>query len=115
MKFLIASQKSNLNCLHFAFYTLQVQSNGIYTEKFLKASAAGFGAAVLSLGLTGCRFDDDDDTPVSFDHGVASGDPLSDSLIIWTRVTPLDVTTKSLKVQWQSRHRPKLYKYCSRW
>ena len=71
-------------------------------RSFLKASAAGFGAAVLSLGLTGCRFDDDDDTPVSFDHGVASGDPLSDSLIIWTRVTPLDVTTKSLKVQWQA-------------
>ncbi|BED90547.1 alkaline phosphatase [Pseudoalteromonas sp. MM1] len=71
-------------------------------RSFLKASAAGFGAAVLSLGLTGCRFDDDDDIPVSFDHGVASGDPLSDSLIIWTRVTPLDVTTKSLKVQWQA-------------
>lgn len=51
-------------------------------RSFLKASAAGFGAAVLSLGLTGCRFDDDDDTPVSFDHGVASGDPLSDSLIL---------------------------------
>ncbi|MBR9834833.1 MAG: alkaline phosphatase, partial [Alphaproteobacteria bacterium] len=25
---------------------------------------------------------------VSFDHGVASGDPLPDRVIIWTRVTP---------------------------
>ncbi|MEL0606569.1 PhoD-like phosphatase N-terminal domain-containing protein, partial [Pseudoalteromonas undina] len=57
---------------------------------------------VLSLGLTACRLDDNDDTPVSFHHGVASGDPLSDSLINWTRVTPLDVTTKSLKVQSQA-------------
>ncbi|MBB1386870.1 alkaline phosphatase D family protein [Pseudoalteromonas sp. SG45-5] len=70
---------------------------------FLKASAAGFGAAVLSFGLTGCAFDDNGDVhiPVSFDHGVASGDPLNDSLIIWTRVTPKDTTTNSLKVQWQ--------------
>ena len=70
---------------------------------FLKASAAGFGAAVLSFGLTGCAFDDNGDIhiPVSFDHGVASGDPLNDSLIIWTRVTPKDTTTDSLKVQWQ--------------
>jgi alkaline phosphatase D len=70
---------------------------------FLKASAAGFGAAVLSFGLTGCAFDDNGDVhiPVSFDHGVASGDPLNDSLIIWTRVTPKDTTTDSLKVQWQ--------------
>ncbi|MDX1588557.1 MAG: alkaline phosphatase D family protein [Oleiphilaceae bacterium] len=29
---------------------------------------------------------------VSFDHGVASGDPLHDRVILWTRVTPLDIT-----------------------
>lgn len=71
---------------------------------FLKASAAGFGVAVLSLGLTGCTLDDDEDvsTHVSFDHGVASGDPLADSLIIWTRVTPLDTATSSIKVKWQA-------------
>ena len=69
---------------------------------FLKASAAGFGVAVLSLGLTGCRFDDEDDNfiDVSFNHGVASGDPLADSLILWTRVTPKDPATSRIKVQW---------------
>ncbi|HEX9732747.1 MAG TPA: PhoD-like phosphatase N-terminal domain-containing protein [Thermoanaerobaculia bacterium] len=25
-----------------------------------------------------------------FDHGVASGDPLADAVILWTRVTPVD-------------------------
>ncbi|OUS71740.1 alkaline phosphatase [Pseudoalteromonas sp. A601] len=73
-------------------------------RSFLKASAAGFGAAVLSLGITGCTLDNDDDEiiEVSFDHGVASGDPLSDSLILWTRVTPVDAATTSIKVQWQA-------------
>ena len=76
-------------------------------RSFLKASAAGFGAAVLSLGLSGCVFDSDDDdsVDVSFDHGVASGDPLSDALIIWTRVTPQQPVS-SLKVQWQAATDP---------
>ncbi|MGO2130730.1 MAG: alkaline phosphatase D family protein [Pseudoalteromonas prydzensis] len=77
-------------------------------RNFLKASAAGFGVAVLSLGLTSCRFDDEDDDilDVNFAHGVASGDPLADSLILWTRVTPLDPTTTSIKVQWQAATDP---------
>lgn len=77
-------------------------------RSFLKASAAGFGAAVLSLGITGCTFDENDDETIeiSFDHGVASGDPLSDSLILWTRVTPLDTAASSIKVQWQAATDP---------
>lgn len=35
-----------------------------------------------------------------FYHGVASGDPLSDRVIIWTRVTP-DDSVKSVDVSWQ--------------
>jgi len=35
-----------------------------------------------------------------FYHGVASGDPLSDRVIIWTRVTPLG-STDSIFVKWQ--------------
>lgn len=69
---------------------------------FLKgASAAGVAASVSSMGLAGCS---DDDSAAAcggqlqdgilapkayFAHGVASGDPLSDRVIIWTRVTPL--------------------------
>ena len=35
-----------------------------------------------------------------FYHGVASGDPLSDRVIIWTRVTPED-SLKSIQVVWE--------------
>ncbi len=39
---------------------------------------------------------------VAFNHGVASGDPLSDRVILWTRVTPTDAlprTVESVPVQ----------------
>ncbi|MFH1321395.1 MAG: alkaline phosphatase D family protein [Bacteroidota bacterium] len=35
-----------------------------------------------------------------FYHGVASGDPLSDRVIIWTRVTPDTITTGDIDVNW---------------
>ncbi|MGZ8406905.1 MAG: alkaline phosphatase D family protein [Caulobacteraceae bacterium] len=37
---------------------------------------------------------------VSFQHGVASGDPAADSLLLWTRVTPAS-SPSGLKVQWE--------------
>lgn len=36
-----------------------------------------------------------------FQHGVASGDPLSDAVILWTRVTPEGVVTPRVPVTWQ--------------
>ncbi|WP_106478935.1 alkaline phosphatase D family protein [Phytohalomonas tamaricis] len=65
-------------------------------REFLKVSALTAGALSVSFGLTGCSDSDDNDTKdgntlaVKFQHGVASGDPLSDSVILWTRITPLD-------------------------
>ncbi|MGB3625197.1 MAG: alkaline phosphatase D family protein [Henriciella sp.] len=58
---------------------------------------AGFGAA----GLAACATSGNplaDNRPafegaVSFDHGVASGDPLSDRVILWSRVTPAEDDT----------------------
>ena len=38
---------------------------------------------------------------VSFIHGVASGDPYADSVILWTRISPSDGSAGSLDVQWQ--------------
>ncbi|HEY0707971.1 MAG TPA: PhoD-like phosphatase N-terminal domain-containing protein, partial [Polyangia bacterium] len=49
--------------------------------------AGALGVAALAPGaLVGC---DSDDTPADarFVHGVASGDPLPDGVILWTRVT----------------------------
>ena len=46
-----------------------------------------FGVTALSgLGLAGCG-GSDDETGATFDHGVASGDPLSDRVVLWTRVS----------------------------
>ena len=72
---------------------------------FIKASMAGFGSVVISTGLMGCNngnFTGPEGTsvPVSFDHGVASGDPLSDSVIIWTRVTPQN-DARVVTVNWE--------------
>jgi len=36
-----------------------------------------------------------------FYHGVASGDPLPDKVIIWTRVTPPDSSSTAIMVQWE--------------
>jgi len=36
-----------------------------------------------------------------FFHGVASGDPLADRVIIWTRVTPEEMSTGPVDVDWQ--------------
>ncbi len=37
---------------------------------------------------------------VSFDHGVASGDPLQDRVVLWTRVTPKDSGAGDIPVAW---------------
>jgi alkaline phosphatase D len=57
---------------------------------FLILSARGVGAAVVSYGLMGCGSSNSGNTDiaVSFKHGIASGDPLTDAVILWTRITP---------------------------
>ncbi|ABI40379.1 Twin-arginine translocation pathway signal [Shewanella sp. MR-4] len=67
---------------------------------FLAMSAKGIGAAVISYGLMGCSDSDDDKSvPAQFLHGVASGDPAQDAVILWTRVTP--DSAGDVKVSWQ--------------
>ncbi len=69
---------------------------------FLKASAAGFGSVVISTSLIGCSSDTHEPVAlpyvVQFLHGVASGDPTADAVILWTRVSA-DAAT--VPVQWQ--------------
>jgi alkaline phosphatase D len=58
---------------------------------FLQNVAIGTAAATTGLSLSGCGGDDATILPaptVSFNYGIASGDPLSDRVIIWTRATP---------------------------
>lgn len=68
---------------------------------FLAMSAKGVGAAVVSYGLMGCSSDDDDENVIAaeFLHGVASGDPSHDAIILWSRVSPL--SAGDIKVSWE--------------
>ena len=67
-------------------------------RQFVKTVATGTAIAGSGFGLAGCS-DDDEPVIVDFMHGVASGDPLSDRVIIWTRVTTGDET--SVSIDWQ--------------
>ncbi|MBK8010609.1 MAG: alkaline phosphatase D family protein [Deltaproteobacteria bacterium] len=42
-----------------------------------------------------------DPSHLVFQHGVASGDPLSDRVILWTRVTPESVDPEEVEVGWR--------------
>lgn len=66
---------------------------------FLKISALSFCSLVVSNGLSGCS---NNSNPVEIDflHGVASGDPLNDKVIIWTRLTPSEEIEK-LKLSYE--------------
>ncbi|HTV20882.1 MAG TPA: alkaline phosphatase D family protein, partial [Polyangiaceae bacterium] len=47
----------------------------------------------------------------TFEHGVASGDPLADAVILWTRVTPPDTAVEqlsSIDVEWRVASDPEM-------
>lgn len=75
--------------------------------KLTRRAALGLGSSlwgVAACGVSGNEGAAEVVTPydgkVSFDHGVASGDPRSDSVIIWTRVTPVDPDAVEIPVSW---------------
>lgn len=59
-------------------------------REFIKVSVLSACSLFVSTTFTGCGDTKQSGNyiPLSFDHGVASGDPLSDKVIIWTRATP---------------------------
>jgi len=62
-------------------------------------------AAALAL-LSGCRRGGTVADPYSFRHGVASGDPLQDRVIIWTRVS--GAIGEDVAVRWQVATNPEM-------
>ena len=55
-----------------------------------------------SLALSACDINSTIPTSVTFVHGVASGDPLSDRIILWSRVTPSNAPEgKDIEVFWK--------------
>jgi phosphodiesterase/alkaline phosphatase D-like protein len=45
-------------------------------------------------------------SPLSFVHGVASGDPYADSVILWTRITPPQGAAERIDVSWEISRSP---------
>ncbi|MGI9288246.1 MAG: alkaline phosphatase D family protein [Pseudomonadales bacterium] len=84
------------------------QDSGFTRRKLLQAMASSSFLAALGANLTACSNDGDSDSTfdpipsaatVEFKHGVASGDPLADRVIIWTRATPS--TEGRVDLQWE--------------
>ncbi len=60
--------------------------------------------STAAVGLAGCSSTAANlgDDGISFQHGVASGDPLQDRVILWTRVTPRRLDEpREVEVRWQ--------------
>ncbi|WP_336167641.1 alkaline phosphatase D family protein [Acinetobacter sp. 161(2023)] len=78
-------------------------SEKISRRELIQKSLFGFGALSLPVAFTGCNDGSDDESTeaqADFLHGVASGDPLQDKVILWTRLTPLDLSVR-LKLTWE--------------
>ncbi|MEI2415032.1 alkaline phosphatase D family protein [Orrella sp. JC864] len=83
-------------------------SHRISRRRFLR-NAAGSVTLASTLPLAACSSSDDDDEngqgggvdrpQVSFAHGVASGDPLADRVVLWTRATPS--RDETLAIDWE--------------
>ncbi|EPF80019.1 alkaline phosphatase D family protein [Acinetobacter rudis] len=71
-------------------------------RELIQKTIASFGILSVPVALTACGSDDDTPATVQayFLHGVASGDPLHDRVILWTRLTPNDLSAR-LEVRWE--------------
>lgn len=78
---------------------------------FAKGGSAAVALATVPM-LSLARDDDGDDDKarggVSFEHGVASGDPLAQRVILWTRVTPSAARAKRVSVRYVIATDPRL-------
>ncbi|MBA6421318.1 alkaline phosphatase [Pseudomonas sp. 5Ae-yellow] len=80
---------------------------GFTRRDFLRASGLALGGIVVSTGLQGCLSGGSSSSPsaenrsLAFEHGVASGDPLADRIMVWTRVTPKDANAANVEVSWE--------------
>jgi len=77
---------------------------GFKRRSLIKALGAGSLIPLLGSNLIACSNGSDNgdffnSVPADFNHGVASGDPLRDQVIIWTRVTP--AARGDVWIQWE--------------
>ncbi|MEM9600956.1 MAG: alkaline phosphatase D family protein, partial [Pseudomonadota bacterium] len=67
--------------------------SGIRPTRRTALTMLGLGGASACAPQIDRSQSNSDSTSGTFEHGIASGDPMSDSVILWTRVTPIDETT----------------------
>ncbi|PXW92355.1 alkaline phosphatase D [Sphaerotilus hippei] len=67
-------------------------------RSFVRDLALG-GLVLGTIGLAGCGGSDDDEPGVAYAHGVASGDPLADRVILWTRLST--AATSAVTLRWE--------------
>ncbi len=83
---------------------------GLNRREALTRAGLGFGAAAA---LAACQTADhagaETGRALAFEHGVASGDPLSDRVILWSRVTPLSAGDQApVNVHWRVARDPEM-------
>ncbi len=85
--------------------TEQGQIQQAERRRFIRQLGSSALAGAGALGIAACSTINPADTSpllVSFAHGVASGDPLADRIILWTRVTPQQPDeTRTVQLTWQ--------------
>ena len=81
----------------------------ISRRNFLATSTVALGALPLVRTDLNAQASD----PV-FRHGVASGDPLADRVILWTRITPKSAAGGAATVSWQIARDPQMAQIVSR-
>ncbi|NBV75866.1 MAG: hypothetical protein EBR59_07895, partial [Methylococcaceae bacterium] len=103
----VAAQDWAINATEGAFrdYNTDTNSNGSATARDFYAAdpyrTSDHDPLLLDLKLGRS-------TPagLSFNHGVASGDPYADSVILWTRITPTQGFSGLLDVSWEASRSP---------
>ena len=74
------------------YLTNFIKSRHMDRRSFIKLSSLAGASVAVSTGLAGCTVstsaNSQPQTNATFTHGVASGDPLKDAVIIWTRAVP---------------------------
>src|ERR1700756_1813302 len=75
----------------------------------LNLLSVGAGAGALSMGEAAAA-----QGRAVFQHGVASGDPLADRVILWTRATPPDGARGRLARSWIVAEDPQLARVVAR-
>jgi alkaline phosphatase D len=70
-------------------------------REFLRRSGAAAGGALACTARAGRAAAQSDESLAPFLHGVASGDPLPDGVMIWTRADPGSDRTRSVAVSWR--------------